>query len=1539
MAHDPSQTLVQTYPIASREDGLAAIASVVITFVGGGPGEVVLDMIVDGLVLVTFSRMIYFGQYNETKFQKTCGVVRIVSLPKLAFADVSSMMEMQAVDYYGAPVPNATVYVVVSGQYIRPRPGTNETVWTVRADSNGSAYFPVRSYGSSGQFGAVFSVYCSLFGNAGALFFRDRVKRLNVTSVNASAVAVSIVPFHWSTISTANPVCLTRVSKWSPAYIPNWYQTNDSIQIANEVCITSPGDNYIVLQCHVFEEAPGIFGTIFRVNENYFGPLTLYSSAGSVGSLELVSSAFVKPFRVGEYLAAQPAVRVLDTNGVPMVNAVAFAQLVMIDSTDGSRTPIDMFLNQSEIHKGTFVRYAPGNATTLALVSAPFSNRADTSGIAQWEQLMCLGITPDTNFSLRYCTAIDVALDINNLTSSVDYCVDDSLIFEQDQSQATTLNISVDSLQGTPGQYLPDIVVNGYYSSSGEGVPVMFCAPFLQDATRQLLVFTEEEGVPYGTFYQIGNALFISNMVKLSQDLPEGTYNLIIVCVGAASQPIPVSVSSTVTALIIAQPPAPAMSFEQITTVSMLALGSSGRPIANAPLKLTIANNDLDCALGLKSPLQCGTLEPGTIDYVKTASNGLGSCVFAFLGAGTGTYTLKVFIPSAQGTDSIQNIAQTSIAAVVGGLGKGFAPCLAFVNEYANSFYTLFSVMNELAVHPTVSSVANSAKTDMLALLGVAPAAAVGLSFQINVTNPVSEIRWISWPPWSFTGTLSTISAITGEKTAEVFTINDCPTVQLVDSHGMPLPNRTINLEIFPPSSGDTVQIVSFGTESNYFSDADGIKVICPIVVSTSSSGVFPIRITSNGGGNLSSFLVFKQPTTLSRTKLMEYLTVGLIVFFSPMLMASVPHSSILYELAGTALSSGLTIFSALSYDNIPDSSYYRGYYVFLVCALGLVSLSSLMLLVVEFASRSRYALRWLNGERKAEKVYQYVLWIVNITSAKQQKQKLKGQSDVNPVRIEDTSPIRTQGQELPLLRGASTYSEPESEEVDQEISKSGSLGKADKLTLRSTSNDELEIRSPGPPTEGGSTRIDLRSSLEKVLIKKKPARRLVKRSLLPSIAYDRPELEPTFLPFGFIIVITFTCVLMVSLAFLLLFLHNQIDYYFHKLLIFLPAASDNSRITLANNQIVNVLCAGIAMVVENFPELGALMNLIPRLRSVNVVVYLGDLRDNLSTVLLGIELLFIVAGSVSIAAVTTALLMTYWKIPRLILHVRRGQLRLPENAHKVTPVEGQIGQHVMLLIILQQLTFWFIVLLGLVFALPVVRGFISDNWLVLGLTFGTSFISQFVAEKVVVERLLSEHNFVVLPELYAVWHFVALILGIFTGIVSGVVRWCTAVVVLTFTFASVELSVMPATFLSLDKAHIGFLCSIQTEAVNGNPIMLVFASILTLTCELRRQAVEQARQTVPKVDVDSLFTADRRMSSAVVNLARLIARASASSANSLKLDVAPAAGSLCIRAYVEDVAWRRRVRVQQRFWLWWILHKNPTLRETRKHALEYVSD
>jgi hypothetical protein len=381
---------------------------------------------------------------------------------------------------------------------------------------------------------------------------------------------------------------------------------------------------------------------------------------------------------------------------------------------------------------------------------------------------------------------------------------------------------------------------------------------------------------------------------------------------------------------------------------------------------------------------------------------------------------------------------------------------------------------------------------------------------------------------------------------------------------------------------------------------------------------------------------------------------------------------------------------------------------------------------------------------------------------------------------------------------------------------------------------------------------------------------------------------------------------------------------------------------------IIKGLTSAIVLTVRKFPSLGSLSLLASHLKRVDVVELLSSIHTSLDQAAVAFLALFSIAGVISFVTVAVTLYQTAQRILLLIRAIRRGSASLPPLLVEadVVPIEGYIGLHVFHLLLLQQLVFWLTIAVVLVLVISATRVGLVTKLYALMLASAVSYVIQFFVQRFLIKKFLTKKRFfVVRPELYAIWHFAGLILGVFTGIVKSVVRWIMAIGLVSGFFARLDMSVLPADFSRLDEAHRGFLGMVLVEAKNGNPIVLVFMSILSLSAELQRMATSDASQYVSFADqtrkyaaVDDLFrNRGPSLSATVRNLAQLLLRLQlGEQPKTVSLSTAPPT-VVDLLPFTDRASYLRRCRVRQRFWLWWLLHANPSLREDRKFRLEYA--
>jgi len=244
---------------------------------------------------------------------------------------------------------------------------------------------------------------------------------------------------------------------------------------------------------------------------------------------------------------------------------------------------------------------------------------------------------------------------------------------------------------------------------------------------------------------------------------------------------------------------------------------------------------------------------------------------------------------------------------------------------------------------------------------------------------------------------------------------------------------------------------------------------------------------------------------------------------------------------------------------------------------------------------------------------------------------------------------------------------------------------------------------------------------------------------------------------------------------------------------------------------------------------------------------------------------------------------------------------------------------------------------------------------------------------------LLMDGWHVIRPEIMAAYQFIDLVLGVFTGIVSTVVRIGMGLGLTLGTFAKLDESIFPATFAFLDKGWMGFCSMITAEARNSNPIYLSFAAwLLTVRAmktevayvgALRYQGItdgavakalkrpdhvkrlEDTERLLAEgdsivfdsraagednanavwIDVDTWDAAGGFGSAVVLNIARTWLRWMLDLPLTPWTEKEPAPAQLDAAAYLRG---SKKRKIANRFWLLWMLHQNPSLRRVRKHRL-----
>ena len=1494
--------------LVSKDAGGVALSYAAVLFRVGGSGPIDFQLCIDDLVIANFTRYLVLPPNIVGRQYAT---PRFVHIPQRMFADMMNKVLVQCVDPSGAGVSNSTVTVTLSDAFAPPPSGTNISSWLTLADSNGFANITLFTPGVFHYTGVYFGVYCNgnnLLALPISVVLKSRIATVFSETVPNSEgmLAVTLLPTPGDEISADYPINVTVKILWFPGYVSDYFDASDFPQFS-WVLVTSQSELSFNVSLGMEQRLPGRFGVVFSLSGCIFGPLQFIQLSPTDHTIELVRSAFTAPVVPGQYMTSPPIVRLFARSAsgelYPVVGRKAIAQLTIVND-DGSTVYLDYFQNTSAVLAGTFIDIDGDGKICKAL-----SSRSNESGYVVFDQLVPIATSSSVRLTFRYCVYIAMGY-LENSSDAESLCVNDTLSWQSDISTDSVVTVSATALSATPGQFVPDFNVT-VMQRDGDPVLIVACSVFLADSLTAYLSFPTSPFVPYGTFYGRGPTLTLSNEIHLARRIPSGEYVMYLDCASGRSPNITLVVSSAV--MLIQPIIAPPQNFSVFTiiVIHVQLLTESLKPAANMPILLTLTNND-DQTLLYGS--QLGELAGGSVTYVNSDSNGICEFSVAVSKASTGNYTISLTQPGTHSLSALQQAAISQIAT----LESIFACSVDYlpekIAEYSPDQLNTLTILKNLRTASESNFYDGGEVSSLMASLGLVAEsgpAKVSKSFTTVVINPVTSVIIVRDIHARFSlSTLSFANSILGAQ-AQTFVVNgtDCPIVQFLDVNGQPVPNVGACIDVVEKLDSPNSVTYQIGGQ---LSNESGHLLVCGIVITANSPMSVPLLITSaGGGGNFTQNIVVDLPLPLTALALMKYIAVALVFLFSPMLFASVPHTKRRYHIAAVASITVQLVLGIVYRDLVPDQAAYRGYYYFVLAGLAAVAILSASVGVLDAVGYycDCYSLRVFNGERKAEQMLQYVMWIVNITPAKQ-KLARKTQNDVmTPPAV---SPA-TSAQELMLMeRDDSTIHEND-------------------LPLPHSVPSELADRAAHLADVLGEKLHQLSA-----VGHRKPRRRRLYRTARPTLIYDRPELEPIYIPFNFIIVVTMTSVLFVMLAFLVLYVYGVIFDFVNFVQSFLPSAGQIAQAEGANEMIVKGITAAIVLTVRKFPGVGSLTSLVTQIEGFNVVTFLSDVHRGLSEAMFAIGILFLTAGAISFVVVIVTLVLTTRRIPEMIRGIRRGTDK--QLTGDVSPIEGYIGLHVIHMLLLQQLVFWLVVLVALLFVIGVIRGVLVDKLQAIVIASAISYLIQYVVQNFLLLRFLAVGKFfVVRPELYALWHFAGLILGVFTGLAKSVVRWVMAAGLVTGLLARLDMSVFPSSFVDMDQAHQGFRGMVVVEAKNGNPIMQVVAALLMTAIELKRCAHDAANAADTTLAIDDIYRDNSCISASIKNLARLLLRHKIGvPADQLTLSAPAPSSGICLEHYIDSRAYNKRTRVQQRLWLWWLLHKNPSLREERKHRLVY---
>jgi hypothetical protein len=1522
----PSQSAGVTQSVPSSDDGTAFVVSYTSSFVNSSaPGitvNVSFGIFVDGLLFAQFVRPLI----APPSLAGICTHVMIRSpLPNWTYIGVSFTISTVAVTGTGVPVAGAPVQLEVSSKFITPPVGSNMTVVSTVTDQNGNGEFKLRAAGvpltlglyaslSCTQASSLASVTSPQINNYLGLSLVSRIASVVPSFLNSTTIAVKVQPTDWSLVSADSPIPVTALVSWFPFYAITAYRMADQ-PIPEIKYVTNSGDAIVLITMANSPITPGSFGLVFQVDTSLFPPFTNFNIQG-----RNISVALVKSFALGQSgtpvvlergpVPQQPSVQIFHSvTGEPLVGYKVFAQL-LINTSSG--IVAQSFSEDGDIYFGLF---ADGNHSV--------SKAADANGTASFANLTIASVAAGFSFSFRYCVGVGIQ---DSLTSpSYDVCVNDTIWAILGADSAVVYVTSTTVVSGTQGQPLPTISVFAVTK-----VPMMFlCAPTIVGQLPTALVSSTR------VTSTDGSAAVFSNLITPAPYLADGVYTLRFVCSAGAAD-VSVVLSSAVASINVVLAPSPSVQTSILTVVPFLVqlVAASGQPVASVFVAAYASPGNSKCILR-----SCGTLDPASIMYAQTASDG--TALFTFVLDSSAKQSLNVVFQEGDQRSPLAASQSARDAYATASAEYGLprhelsSMLLQRVGQLSDFIVVLDSVAggsgssSSTALTPNSGSTSGSPLEAVKKLFGLS-AQAVSAETTFLVYNPVTAVVIRQQPAAStFVLPLSVASlSATSAQQPTVFQFDEAFVVDIyldaVESSrlaGAALPNP-LAVDVFCNRCDVTTRVVRSAAARGNQSQplALVISVTALIEFNASSPCTFQLYFTGlGGGGNFSAEYSVELTASISRTEIMQYIAGFIVMMFSPMLASTVPHARRLYALMSILAVGAMT--AGVWYSNVllpADDPFYHAYWFFLMVLTALVSAWSVLVSLLDYLSyvKDFYLFRFVNDEGKALQTFEYTQWLINARAARQ---------------------------------SASSGKDGDNDAADDDEDDDEGTKKSDKKRIGSESIVEGLRTKFYRAAARTATKINSFSSKGELidvdlLLQETQGKR--KKKAVRVFQYDHEHLHPTYLPANFLIVIAIAVVLLVILNFIAVFLYRLLLRNINRLLTYLPSVDDAADVAQVNEIVVFALVRAVELVVTLFPQFSGLGQVIGPLQSIDLVSILAQVRHFIAEGVARLEISFIIATCTAFLVYIATLVTTAMAIPDLLKAIRRGKLVVSQAS--MTSLEGYIGLHCWQLLVVHQIVLWPTALVAFLLSIADIRFFLWEKLKVLVLSSIVAYLISFGLDTLFVQGFLcGGSSYTVLrQELYSIWHYVGLILGIFTGFMSSVVRWVKSIAFISLLFARLDFAIYPELFASADSAHGGFMSVVNVEAKNGNPVFVTFAMLLMVEQELRRLADcreyegdstaaihprASRNSSENEVPVSLLFRGSA-VASSIRNVARIYLRDAMRAPHDLRDRGAPKFISLKPFSRAQRRAAKERVRA--RFWLALLLLHNPSLIPLRKHNL-----
>lgn len=1569
----------------SGDDGWAVTKSIVTAVVTDTTRPVVFDIYVDSQLIGSFAKLFA----PSTAPVGGCAVAEFVGFPQSVVIGVTTVFTLAARTSTGAPAVNQAVGAgVYGGQGIPLPPGVSNLHTVAQTDANGMATFAVTLTGAARGLYVDLGATCLLPGQSleSAIFLSVRfVRRVTSASIalNAAGTAGQLsIDADWSLVSSSMPLKASLRGVWMPSYVGSFYpdvaQPNGAA-----VAVTSP----LQLPTLVVPRGiTGLFSFSVTVDDVILQTFTVVVPQ-IVGYVMILQSALNAPDPIlgvasppppmGQAFPQQPVILVTDLANNTLSNVIVFAQLgvLQLDGTGASRW-INTATNVTDIQVGVLASVNSSLATNKFLVTdlpRPSSMPSDGLGRAAFQGLGIIGAAPNVVFIIRYCAHIDVVNvpDVCVLEPTpVLFSAGNSIVLTASAPGFGEVPVPVTSMSATSGTTLEPFFAqifdpNGIPLSRALVYAFVSLTEYSLDADA---IFTSP------TLPLVGpSPMSVSNYLSIGRTTPAGLYKLVVLGPGVRSTVVTIAVSNIAGSITLTEAISPVNALQSDISVSAQVVTASGNPLPGIPVEMSVISEQFICY-----ETGCGSTSSSTLPIISTGSDGKARFSVSFATADTGKYTLRFsFADTDQGLSKARSSIALSLSAFASIFGKAQSQLPTFVGDVVqrsgNASVSWLPSYVDIVVALSQPVAGSSTKGKSLALVGDALSSAflAGANANANdaagaanagsdaaesarqlfstflggggggstsqntqttrpfeIVNPVASIVVSNNVPISMVLTDQAILLKSGliavPPTSYVIPAETAPQLMLLDSSGQPLGGGfQVDVSIQEgPSCGVTI-VLAPGT--GVTNNASSVSLAGATLTTTGATGTFHIIATSRGAGRtaLAPVTITRAPA-LTLTQAMKNVAFVVTALFSPALLASVPLSRPVYTVVSLFLIGGIALIagfvSAQLSTFVAQNDLIKWYVAFVVAVSFLLVLNAFVSAALEGASMlgGKQQFRFMNDEGRGYHGLRYCRWLTNTVVEKQplsaaEKWKLEADAAEDAAAAVVTAPNAI----------------PTGEEYE-----TGGLG--EKLHRR------LRYASLGVARTQHDAAETINDALDAELIDTS-LRRRKKETARRELQYDE-SIKDTMLPINYLIVLALTIVVIVAITLVLLSIFFKIQNFLTRIIHALPS----SHAATVEIQFVNVLLVrgvqfGVEIATRLFPQYESLNGLVGPIQSLDLIAILGAVRSFLTEISTDLEHAWITGLVVaSVGAAATALSLA-WVIPGIIRKTRRGGYAGQFDGTLRT-TESYVGLHMFHFALLHQLLFWPTVLIFMLVAVKIVRTFLLEQTKVIAAAMAISMVTQMALQYVLVGWFLTDGALLKAPELYSIWHFVGLILGVFTGLAKTGVRFLLGIGLFSALFARLDICVYPAFLSWMDVGHTGFYQMVVADAKNTNPVGLCFSMLLLVEQRLLHLAEEANREgdtdksvTIP-VDSFDYGLLHRSTSAVITNMSRSYLRVLASEQRTISEPwKEPSNSELRLDLWAPKAQRRRQQLIQARFWLLWLLHRNPSLRALRKHSM-YVA-